>query len=163
MEAAVSSFDLFFYLEIALLTDFAEHRERLALERDWAKKLNALQIESLQKISDAELYAKSKAAEAEQLTANVVELEKAGERVKTLEKAHQEQQVAVKRLHQQISAQEHSSQVSLIEAIIFSCLNFKGLETSYFACCLCEKGVFKFIMRSRHSARHSAILDYYYT
>lgn len=88
----------------------AEHRERLALEREWAKKLNTVQIESLQKIADAELYAKSKAAEAEQLTANIVELEKAGERVKTLEKAHQEQQAVAKRLQHQIAASEHTSQ-----------------------------------------------------
>ena len=92
-------------------TNCAEHRERLALEREWAKKLNAVQLESLQKIADAELYAKTKAAEAEQMSANVVELEKAGERVKTLEKAHQEQQAVTKRLNHQIASLEHSAQV----------------------------------------------------
>ena len=83
----------------------------MALEREWAKKLNAVQIESLQKIADAEMYAKAKAAEAEQMAANVLEFEKAGERVKTLEKAHQEQQTITKRLNHQITALEHSSQV----------------------------------------------------
>ena len=90
------------------------------MEREWAKKLNAVQIESLQKIADAELYAKAKAAEAEQLANNVVELEKAGERVKTLELAHQEQQAVAKRVQHQYTALEHRSQVTLAFLICIS-------------------------------------------
>ena len=37
----------------------------MAAEREWARKLNAAQLESLQKVAEAELYAKGKAAEAE--------------------------------------------------------------------------------------------------
>ena len=43
----------------------AGYRERMAVEREWARKLNAAQLESLQKVAEAELYAKGKAAEAE--------------------------------------------------------------------------------------------------
>ena len=90
----------------------AEHRARIAVEREWAKKLNTAQLESLQKLADAEVFAKTKAAEAEQLAANAVELEAAAERIKAFEQGHQEQQAAARRSAQQLAAVERAAQVT---------------------------------------------------
>jgi hypothetical protein len=83
----------------------------MAMEREWARKLNAAQLESLQKVAEAELYAKSKAAEAEQAAAGALELGRAAERIRVLEQADQEQQAASRRAGQQLLALERASQV----------------------------------------------------
>ena len=90
----------------------------MVVEREWAKKLNTAQLESLQKLADAELFAKAKAAEAEQLAANAVELEAAAERIKALEQGHQEQQAAARRSAQQLAAVEKAAQVTRIACFI---------------------------------------------
>ena len=72
----------------------AEYRERMALEREWAKKLHSAQLEAAQKLAEVEAFAKAKAAEAEELAGKKLELEKAVERVLMLEEANKRERQA---------------------------------------------------------------------
>ena len=82
------------------------------MEREWARKLNVSQLESLQKIADVEMFAKAKVVEADQMAANVLELEKASERLRILEMADQEQKAASSRAAQHLIRVENAAQVS---------------------------------------------------
>lgn len=80
------------------------------MEREWAKKLNASQLESLSKMSEMEEFAKAKCQEAEGLQAKTLELEQASQQVENLQQAYQQERQAtamavqdvrhLKRLHQ---------------------------------------------------------------
>ena len=94
-------------------TNLTEHRERLAMEREWARRLNSSQLDSLQKVSDAEKFAAAKAAEAEQLAETESDLRRAAERIRSLEAAGQEQQAAVRRATQRGAALEAEAKVKL--------------------------------------------------
>lgn len=80
------------------------------MEREWAKRLNAAQLESLQKVSDAEKFAAAKAADAEQLAATALELQRASERIRALEAVDEEQRVAARRAAHKMAALEQSTQ-----------------------------------------------------
>lgn len=76
------------------------------MEREWARRLNTSQLDSLQKVSDAERFAAAKAAEAEQLAETEGELRRAAERIRNLEAAGQEHQAAARRAAQRTAALE---------------------------------------------------------
>lgn len=118
---AASSQQLIVLLQLSILsvledTDtlgVPEYRERMAMEREWARKLNASQLESLQKIADMEMFAKAKAAEADQLAGNVLELEKSSERIRVLELADLEQKAASQRAEQGLISMQTAARVNL--------------------------------------------------
>lgn len=90
---------------------FAEHRQRLAAEHEWAKKVNTAQLEALQRAAEAEAATKAHTADSHALAVSVAELDQARQRIKTLEIEAEALQESAKGTAQQLAVLEKSAQV----------------------------------------------------
>lgn len=89
------------------------------MEREWARKLNAAQLEGLQKLAEMEAFAKAKAAEVDGLQSKAQQLEAAAERICRLEEAReQEKRAGTKALREA----EELARVSQVRNGSWSCM-----------------------------------------
>lgn len=83
----------------------------MAMESEWARKLNAAQLEGLQKVKDLEQVVKQKSAEAQELAGKAMQLDKAMDTIQMLEQANDQERQAAAAAIQQRNDLQQSSQV----------------------------------------------------
>lgn len=84
----------------------------MAMESEWARKLNAAQLEGLQKLKDVEQVLKAKSAEAQNLAGKVGQLDKAMDTIQMLEQANDQERQAAVSAAQQFTDLQQSTQVN---------------------------------------------------
>ncbi len=89
----------------------AEYRDRMATESEWARKLNAAQLEGLQKLKSLEQMLEAKSLEAEKLAGKNLQLDKAMDTIRMLEEVNDQERQAVAAAVQQSNELQESTQV----------------------------------------------------